>query len=61
MNSKIKSKFPLKSQKDIDQHSTASKKLMQQGGDAFMKKYEEHQIAQKAKADNAKEPRKPKV
>jgi len=34
---------------------------MQQGGDAFMKKYEEHQIAQKAKADNAKEPRKPKV
>jgi hypothetical protein len=24
---------------------------MQEGGDAFMKKYEEYQVAQKAKAD----------
>ena len=55
MNSKIKSKFPLKSQKDIDAHSKEAKRLMQQGGDDFMKKYEEHQIIQKAKLDNAKE------
>jgi tetratricopeptide (TPR) repeat protein len=62
VNSKIKSKFPLKSQRDIDEHAKTAKRLMQQGGDAFMKKYEEQQIAQKAKpAEKPKEAPKPKV
>ena len=37
----IKSNFPLKSLKEIEDHSKMAKKLMQQGGDAFMKKFEE--------------------
>ena len=36
----IKSKFPLNTPKDIDEHNKKAKKLMQQGADAFMKKFE---------------------
>ena len=42
VNANIKSRFPLKTQREIDDHSKQSKKLMQSGGDAFMKKYEEY-------------------
>ena len=36
----IKSNFPLKTPKDIDEHNRMAKKQMQQGGEAFMKKFE---------------------
>jgi rubrerythrin len=39
----IDSKFPLTSQKDIDAHSRMAKKMMQEGGDAFMKRMEEQE------------------
>lgn len=39
----IDSKFPLTAQKDIDAHSRMAKKLMQEGGDAFMKRMEEQE------------------
>jgi tetratricopeptide (TPR) repeat protein len=39
----IKSNFPLKSLKEIEEHAKLAKKQMQAGGDAFMKKYEEWQ------------------
>jgi len=39
----IDSKFPLTNQKDIDAHSRMAKKMMQQGGDAFMKRMEEQE------------------
>ena len=57
VNANIKSKFPLKTQREIDDHAKSSKKAMQAGGDAFMKKYEEYQIAKKS----PKKEEKPKV
>ena len=37
---KLKSKFPLIYQSDIDKHNAEAKRLMNKGADAFMKKYE---------------------
>ena len=36
----IESPFPLTSAKEIEEHSRKSKRLMQSGGDEFLKKYE---------------------
>lgn len=37
----IKSKFPLTTPKEIEEHSREAKKLMQKGASDFMRKYEE--------------------
>lgn len=42
----ITSKFPLKSLKEVEEHAKMAKKLMQQGGDAFMRKFEERAKSQ---------------
>ena len=38
----IESKFPLKTPSEIEAHSREAKRLMQLGGDQFLKKHEEH-------------------
>lgn len=42
----IKSKFPLTKARDIEEHTKEAKRLMQKGGDDFMKKFEEFQKKQ---------------
>lgn len=37
------SKFPLKGAREIEEHTREAKRLMKEGGDQFIKKYEAHQ------------------
>ena len=50
----ILSKFPLKSPKEIEEHSREAKRLMQKGATDFMKKYEEIQKSKVKKSSYEK-------